>query len=148
MTRAVGLLADDDVALLRAQDMHGLGAVGRDAALAAHALPDRLPHRRPKPAGTLISKPSSPVKLTRKRRARDAADLRTPEPTCAGSAAGSRLDAADERGDYRRARGPCTAMTAHCSVTRGQPYLKVGPLGLEVILHVVRVRGQLRRSWS
>ena len=33
--RAVGVLADDDVALLGAQHVHGLGAVGGDAVLLA-----------------------------------------------------------------------------------------------------------------
>ena len=42
--RAVGLLADDDVALLGAQHMHRLGAVGRDAERLARGI-DRLPDR-------------------------------------------------------------------------------------------------------
>ena len=35
-----------------------------------------------------------------------------------------------------RARGPCTAIAAHCSVVEVQPDLEVGELGLQIVLHL------------
>ena len=66
---AVGVLADDRVALLGAQHVHGLGAVRGDVELRAgrvHVLPDRAARTRP---DTLISKASSPEKEIRQTRA-------------------------------------------------------------------------------
>src|SRR6185503_6837498 len=48
--RPVGVLADDHVALLRAQHVHRLGSVRRDA-VRLPRVPDRLPQREPVPRG-------------------------------------------------------------------------------------------------
>ena len=134
--RAVGLLADDDVALLGAQHMHRLGAVGRDAEALARG-DDRLPDRRGRArAGTLISKPSSPVKLTRKSRVGTPQILPSRTLIC-GIASADRSMPSTSGAITSRACGPCTAITAHCSVVEVSQTFEVGELGLEIVLHVM-----------
>ena len=71
-----------------------------------------------------------------------------PRTAMCGSAPAARSSAADEGREHcSRARGPCTAMTAHCSVTEVSQTCEVGPLGLEIVLHHVRARAARRRSW-
>jgi hypothetical protein len=68
----------------------------------------------PKSAGTFTSKPSSPVKLTRKSRIGTPQMWPAATPMC-GSDAALRSMSTRPASTWR-ALGPCTAITAHCSV--------------------------------
>ena len=41
-----------------------------------------------------------------------------------------------------RAFGPCTAITAHCSVIDVSQTFEIGPFGLQIILHHARARAR------
>ena len=131
--RAVGVLADDDVALLGAQHVHRLGAVGADSNgwPASQSFSQRA---RPWRAGTLTSKPSSPVKETRKSRAGKPRRCMC-RPTCAEAASEmSRPSTRDRAAAWR------SGLAARSSPTlggRGEPDHEIGPFGLEIVLHHV-----------
>ena len=68
----------------------------------------------PKSAGTLTSKPSSPVKLTRNSRIGTA--QMCPSATLMCGSAAAAISMSTSGASTARAFGPCTAITAHCSV--------------------------------
>ena len=105
---AIGLLTDNDKTLLGAQDVHRIGAVW-----GCITLPQSIPDRWASPDGRLISKPSSPVKLTRNSLI-ETPPKRPSRTLMCGIArrSMSRMNGASTASD----RGPCTAITAHCSV--------------------------------
>jgi hypothetical protein len=128
--RAVGFLADDDEALLGAQHVHRLGAVGAGAVLRGFG-PDRLPDGAARSAGTLISKPRSPVNDMRKSRAG------TPRscpraPTCAAWLRRRDVDALDQRREDDLARlRPLHGDHRPLLGDRGEPDVQMRELGLE-----------------
>ena len=144
--RAVGLLADDDVALLGAQHVHRLGAVGRDAVCLA-GLVERLPD------GAAVARRHVDLEAE----LAGEADAEQPRRHAADLALGARSYAGTPRRRGRcprpaarsvlRAFGPLQRDHRPLLGGRGQPHLEVRPLGLEIVLHHVEHARARRRSW-
>jgi len=113
----VGVLADDDVALLATQHVHGLGSIRGDVEVAPAAI--RAFHTwEPALLGTLISKLNSPEKLMRMMRAADAGHRAFARKLMKGKAAAGQVDVlARLARTTARLSGPTTAKVHHWSVT-------------------------------
>ena len=112
--RAVGLLADDDEALLGPHHMHRLGAVG-----AAAVLLDLAPRRLPNGAAVMRGHVDLVAELAGEAHPhqprRNAADARLAHGHM-GKASLARSTPSTSGATQSRAFGPCTAIVAHCSV--------------------------------
>ena len=112
---AVRLLADDDVALLRAQHVHGLGAVGASRRPWRRSLAS--PPRRPRGAGRHVDLEAELAREADAEQARrDAADAAPRARPCAATLCRRGRRPRPAARSPRARVGPCTAMTAHCSV--------------------------------
>ena len=80
---------------------------------------------RPWRAGTLTSKPSSPVKETRKSRAGKPATVHSATDMC-GKAASEMSRPSTKGSSSLRAFGPLSATVAHCSVVEVSQTLRSG----------------------
>ena len=102
---------------------------------------------RPWRAGTLTSKPSSPVKETRKSRVGQAGDRALGDRHVREGFVAEMSRPSTKGSSSLRAFGPLSAIDRPLLGGRGEPDLEVGPLGLEVVLHHVEdARGAAGRG--
>ena len=146
--RAVGLLADDDVALLGAQHVHRLGAVGRDA-VRLRRPPQRLPHRAAVVGRhvDLVAELAGEADAEDARRHAARPCLRA--RSCAGRPRATRSMSVDERRAARsRAFGPCTAIDGPLLGDRGAARPRGPATRSAGSPPARRARAPRRRSWS